>query len=446
MSIERRTLLKLGAAGAAVGGGSLLGAWPANAAGTALRPAPTTPYAVGVRQYSWMRGTRRVTTFVYYPATGTPGSGPTTNAPVAAGVFPICEYTHGSGASPQRAMTHIRPLAAAGFIVPAPVFTNASIGDAYNGNLSRDVSEVITRTLALNTGSDPLAGHIDTTVGVGVSGYSMGGMTTHGLLTAYPDSRIKAAVPISCVDMGTPSSSVKANVLFIHGDRDEVCAYSSARQAYAELPPTKAFLTFFGANHAGTSWDSSTGDRARRTWHDWMRWSLYGDTAARDRLPGDATSSSSRWEFVPGPDDDPTDPTGAFNLVAQHSGKYADISSMSTAAGARLIQYASSGRTNQQFEFISTGDGHFRIKARHSGMVLQASSNLDGADIVQQPDTNAANQQWRITDHGGGVVSLINRGSGKAMDVWARSTADGARIAQYTYSGSTNQRFMRRPV
>ena len=52
-------------------------------------------------------------------------------------------------------------MAAAGFIVPAPVFTKASVGDTYNGDLSRDVSEAITRTLALNTGTDPLAGHID---------------------------------------------------------------------------------------------------------------------------------------------------------------------------------------------------------------------------------------------------------------------------------------------
>jgi hypothetical protein len=39
------------------------------------------------------------------------------------------------------------------------------------------------------------------------------------------------------------------------------------------------------------------------------------------------------------------------------------------------------------------------------------------------------------------------RWADKAMDVWGRSTADGARIAQYTYNTSnTNQRFMRQPV
>jgi hypothetical protein len=51
-----------------------------------------------------------------------------------------------------------------------------------------------------------------------------------------------------------------------------------------------------------------------------------------------------------------------------------------------------------------------------------------------------------LTDHGGGVVSIINRQSGLAMDVWGDSSADGARISQYTPSGSADQRFTRQPV
>ncbi len=41
---------------------------------------------------------------------------------------------------------------------------------------------------------------------------------------------------------------------------------------------------------------------AIRTLLDWMRWSLYGDPAARARLAADATTSTTRWEFVPGAD------------------------------------------------------------------------------------------------------------------------------------------------
>ena len=437
--MERRNFLRLSIAGAAsVGATSLFGPWQTNAQSVRpLRAAPTTPFAVGVRQYNWTRGSRQITTYVYYPATGTPGGNPVNNAPVTTGLFPICEFMHGYSSSPQNSLAMIRPLAAAGFIVPAPHFANININDVYNGNQSRDISELLTRTLALNEAGTPFTGRIDTAAGVGVSGHSMGGMTTHGLLTAWPDSRITAAIPQSCTDMGNPSSSVRAKVLFMHGDRDTTTQYSSARQAYSEMPPTKAFLTFVGGNHTSMWSDPIMSNVAV----EWMRWSLYGDTAARDRLAGAAQSSHTRWEFVPS---DPIPNT--YNLVAQHSGKFADIDSVSTAAGATLLQWSSTGGLNQQFQFIDTGDGHVRITARHSGLVLQVASDADGADVTQQTNTGAANQQWRVMDHGGGVVSLINRQSGKAMDVWARSTADGARIAQYTYSGNPNQRFMRRPV
>ena len=73
--------------------------------------------------------------------------------------------------------------------------------------------------------------------------------------------------------------------------------------------------------------------------------------------------------------------------------------------------------------------------------MLQVTNSSSGADIAQQPDTNATSQQWRVMDQGGGLVSLVNRQSGLAMDVWNASTADGARISQYTLTGNDNQRF-----
>ncbi|GLI02598.1 hypothetical protein Pa4123_78760 [Phytohabitans aurantiacus] len=290
--MQRRTFLRLSAAGAAaVGGTAVVGTWQAQAAPVSvLDTAPTTPFAVGVRRYNWTRGSRPCTTYVYYPATGNPGGNPVTDAPVAAGVFPIYNFTHGYDSSPQNSLFIIRALAAAGFIVPAPHFQH-NFADVNNGNTSRDVSEILTRTLALN-GSGPLAGHIDTGIGVGVSGHSLGGMTTHGLLTSWPDSRIVSANPQSCVDMGNPASSVRAKVLFVHGDRDDLTQYSSARQAYSEMPTPKAFLTFVGGSHT-SFWSNS---RFPATVVDWARWSMYGDTAARDRLPSDAASSSTRWE------------------------------------------------------------------------------------------------------------------------------------------------------
>jgi hypothetical protein len=243
----------------------------------------------------------------------------------------------------------------------------------------------------------------------------------------------------ACEDMGNPASSVQASVLFIHGDQDTLTQYSSARQAYSEIPAPKAFLTFVGGSHTSFWGDN----RFPTTSIDWARWTMYGDTAARDRLPSDAAGSDTRWEADLG---DPTGGTGYHRLVAQHSGKLADIDARSTAAGAALIQWPATGGTNQQFEFVDAGDDYYRIKARHSGLVLQAMGNSSGADITQQAETSTTSQQWRLQDHGDGTVSPINRASGLAMDVWERSTADGARISQWTYTGNPNQRFARQRV
>jgi pimeloyl-ACP methyl ester carboxylesterase len=97
---------------------------------------------------------------------------------------------------------------------------------------------------------------------------------------------------MSCVDMGNPSPSICAKVLFMHGDRDGTCPIPSTHQAYRELPAAKAFLTFRSAGHSNYFGDS----RTINTFVDWTRWSLYGDTAARNRLRADATSSTTTWE------------------------------------------------------------------------------------------------------------------------------------------------------
>ncbi|MFD8500688.1 endo-1,4-beta-xylanase [Amycolatopsis sp. NPDC059657] len=130
-----------------------------------------------------------------------------------------------------------------------------------------------------------------------------------------------------------------------------------------------------------------------------------------------------------------------YRLVAQHSGKAAEIANASTAAGAALRQWSVTGAANQQFDFLDSGGGYYRIRARHSGLVLQVAGSTSGADITQQPDANTTSQQWQVIDQGGGAVSLVNRQSGLAMDVWEVSGADGARISQWTLTGNANQRF-----
>ena len=82
----------------------------------------------------------------------------------------------------------------------------------------------------------------------------------------------------------------------------------------------------------------------------------------------------------------PVEPGVFYRLVAQHSGKAADISGASTSAGAALVQWSANSGTNQQFDFVDAGSGYWRIRARHCGLVLQVAGTGTGADITQQPD------------------------------------------------------------
>ncbi|WP_373897037.1 non-reducing end alpha-L-arabinofuranosidase family hydrolase [Glycomyces algeriensis] len=80
---------------------------------------------------------------------------------------------------------------------------------------------------------------------------------------------------------------------------------------------------------------------------------------------------------------------------------------------------------------------------RSSGKVLDVSgvSTADGAQLHQWARTNAANQQFQFVDAGGGYYRIKARHSGKVLDVSSWSTADGAAIHQWTDHNGANQQF-----
>ncbi|MDX3186809.1 non-reducing end alpha-L-arabinofuranosidase family hydrolase [Streptomyces sp. MN03-5084-2B] len=80
---------------------------------------------------------------------------------------------------------------------------------------------------------------------------------------------------------------------------------------------------------------------------------------------------------------------------------------------------------------------------RNSGKALDVSgaSTADGAGLIQWTRTNTTNQQFQFVDAGGGNYKLRARHSGKLADVQGASTADGAPVVQWTDNGGANQQF-----
>jgi beta-xylosidase len=137
-----------------------------------------------------------------------------------------------------------------------------------------------------------------------------------------------------------------------------------------------------------------------------------------------------------------------YVLVNRNSGKALDVYNFATNDGARITQWTRSNANNQQWQFVSSGGGFYRIRSRHSGKVLDVFnwSTADGAAIVQWTDGNGNNQQWSLADSPDGYVRFISRHSGKALEVQNASTNDGANVVQYADWGGANQQWQLIPV
>ena len=132
-----------------------------------------------------------------------------------------------------------------------------------------------------------------------------------------------------------------------------------------------------------------------------------------------------------------------YVFVNRHSGKAMDVWEWSTVNGGAINQFTRADGANQQFQFLDSGGGFYRLRNRNSGKVVEVFewSVADGATISQWDDLNAANQQFQVLDSPDGYVRFINRNSAKALDLWEWSTADGARISQFTDAGGANQQW-----
>lgn len=80
---------------------------------------------------------------------------------------------------------------------------------------------------------------------------------------------------------------------------------------------------------------------------------------------------------------------------------------------------------------------------RNSGKALDVYNlaTNDGARITQWTRNDGAQQQWRFVDSGDGYYRLRSRHSNKVLDVYDWSTADGAEIVQWTDGNGANQQF-----
>ena len=132
---------------------------------------------------------------------------------------------------------------------------------------------------------------------------------------------------------------------------------------------------------------------------------------------------------------------GYFKIINVNSNKGLDIAGVSTAANARVQQWSYSGGANQQFKLVGRGNSQFSMHARHTDMVIDLSwgSAANGTILVQYPYAGWANQLWTFdrvgATTGGGGTSGGGSGSGFGA-ILSRSVFDTMfpnRSGFYTY-------------
>ncbi|MFC7729704.1 RICIN domain-containing protein [Actinomadura keratinilytica] len=133
---------------------------------------------------------------------------------------------------------------------------------------------------------------------------------------------------------------------------------------------------------------------------------------------------------------------GTVRLVNAGSGLVLGIQDMSTADGARALQWYDSGTADHDWEIVDDGDA-VRLRNAHSGKVLgvQDMSTADGATVLQWSDNGTADHRWTLLDQGDGTYKIRNVHSGKLLGIQDDSTAVGAFAVQDSDDGGADNRW-----
>ncbi|MEV4547968.1 RICIN domain-containing protein [Nonomuraea wenchangensis] len=147
-------------------------------------------------------------------------------------------------------------------------------------------------------------------------------------------------------------------------------------------------------------------------------------------LAGGTASSVSSWV------------TDASRNVAPQGAAGVSNGSFTATLPARSVTTFVTGVTQTPGGVVDTSAWYVLVN-RNSGKALDVynQSTADGGRITQWTRNNQNQQQWQFVDSGGGYYRLKSRHSGKVLDVSNWSTANGGAIVQWTDTNGANQQW-----
>ncbi|MFJ8360925.1 RICIN domain-containing protein [Streptomyces sp. NPDC093984] len=138
--------------------------------------------------------------------------------------------------------------------------------------------------------------------------------------------------------------------------------------------------------------------------------------------------------------------TGVHTLTDVNSALLLDVSGASTSNGAKVIQWTSTGGTNQQWTFTRVGDNVYTLKSVNSGLCLDVpnQSTDTGVQLQQWTCNGGTNQQWfldLVGSYTGSTYMLAGVGSDLNIGVAGGVTTKGTAVDQETGTGATSQQW-----
>ena len=138
--------------------------------------------------------------------------------------------------------------------------------------------------------------------------------------------------------------------------------------------------------------------------------------------------------------------TGVSMIITSVANKklVTDVTSASTANGARVQLYSSNNTNAQKYRFESIGNGTYKIINANSGKVLDVAggSTANGAALQQYTSNNTAAQQWTVRNYGSGKIALVSVNANKAVDIPGGNAVQQAQLQLYSPNGTVAQQWL----
>ncbi|MDE3723702.1 RICIN domain-containing protein [Nocardiopsis sp. N85] len=157
-------------------------------------------------------------------------------------------------------------------------------------------------------------------------------------------------------------------------------------------------------------------------------------------------------EPSPEASEEPTHPAGidpevVYVLQNVHGDRVMDVAQAATHNGAPVHLWDRHDQGNQQWRFVPLDDGFYEIEGIGSGKVLEVSNVADEPPTATLlTPTGAANQHWTVVDVGGGVIRLINRATGNALEGQGGAPDNGTAVVQAADGGHAFQQWRLIPL